>query len=115
MKAGPAFLLVTITGAILWVSESESVGNPYPLAPLYSYVPPVPQPSSNYASLPPGMIAHVSPATNVAGAQQELDSRAAAAILATKALPLPTDNNENGELYYPLLMARWAYPEVLQR
>jgi hypothetical protein len=112
MKAKSTFALASLALSGLWFSQSVAPAGPYPLAPLYSYVPPIPQASSNYLSSG-GVInlSSVPPATTVAAAQQEFDSRAAATICADAAIPLPSDNTDNGEDYHPYLLAKWAYPE----
>ncbi len=79
---------------------------------MYSYIPPIQQDPGNYLSSG-GVInfGSIPPATNAANAQQEFDSRAAAAIWANAAAPLTSDNTDNGEMYFPYLLAKWAYPE----
>jgi len=113
MKRISEFSFIAVLSGALWLCQSGEAANPYPVAPLYSYVPPIPEASSNYVSFLDGYInlANVPPATNVASAQLEFDSRAAAAIYQAALAPLPADTNDNGEGFQASLLAKWAYRE----
>ena len=114
MKPKSNLARATLLVIALAVAPVCSNAGPYPQAPFYQYVAPVPVAWDQVQPDDPNInLTNIPPATSAAAAALNFNARAAAAILQAANSPAPTDNLNNGEGYQVWLLAKWAYLDFL--